>query len=160
MMEIDLPRMQSLSPQFDSSESTDSESGMTNLSLRDIPTPTPMVHTPTTELNPSSTSMTDAKNCDWTYGTDFCGCAKSNCGCKYINKVSIIRISEILGWQIQQKSVRFNCIFCKLSDDSRNFKILKWFVFCVCLSDHFTKQETTLNIWLSTQYSPHFVCFV
>lgn len=102
MMEIDLPRMQSLSPQFDSSESTDSESGMTNLSLRDIPTPTPMVHTPTTELNPSSTSMTDAKNCDWTYGTDFCGCAKSNCGCKYINKVSFIRISEMLSQKIQQ----------------------------------------------------------
>lgn len=87
MMEIDLPRMQSLSPQFDSS-SMDTISGMTNLT--EIPLSTELQ--PQTQSHPSSSSVEKPNNCDWKFDSEICGCKytnKSGCGCKYINKVSV-----------------------------------------------------------------------
>lgn len=81
MMEIDLPRMRSLSPHFDSSPPMSSIPGMTNLNSPDI------CETTEPAQEPSSSSKNDAKNCDWKYESDVCGC-KTVCGCKYINKVS------------------------------------------------------------------------
>lgn len=81
MMEIDLPRMQSLSPQLDSPPPIESVKGMTNPNLSDLMT---------SSKEPSSSSCDTAKNCDWKFVSELCGCKytnKSGCGCKYINKV-------------------------------------------------------------------------
>ncbi|XP_031620894.1 segmentation protein cap'n'collar isoform X2 [Contarinia nasturtii] len=85
MMEVDLPRMQSLSPHFDSPATIDIP-GMTNLTEMMLPAEP--------ELNPSNFSMEDTKNGDWKFETGICGCNKSGCGCKYINKES--EIVEVL----------------------------------------------------------------
>lgn len=82
MLEIDLPRMQSLSPQFDSSP-LDSIPGVTNFNLNDI------TETPEPDPDPSCSSLEVTKTCDWTYESGTCGC-KTSCGCKYINKVRFI----------------------------------------------------------------------
>lgn len=87
MMEIDLPRMQSLSPQFDS-PSMDTIPGMTTLT--DIPSS--MVPESQPEIDPSNCSIGKANNCEWKFDSEICGCKytnKSGCGCKYINKVSV-----------------------------------------------------------------------
>lgn len=84
-MEIDLPRMQSLSPHFDSSLDGRDYPNITNLGLTDVssciaePEPEPI-------SDPTTSSTDDAKICDWS--SDICGC-KPGCGCKYINKVSV-----------------------------------------------------------------------
>lgn len=137
-MEIDLPRMQSLSPRFDSSESIDSEPEMTSLSLRDIPTPTP-THTPTTvEPDSSSLTMDDAKNCDWKYGSDFCGCNKSGCcGCKYINKVSSLVYDWMFKFERKYYTLFVITVLCKLTDDSYS---LKWIF-------HFVRFKTSRRHW-------------
>lgn len=88
-MEVDLPRMQSLSPHFDTPATTDM-SAMTNLTdfvpFSELePEPKPVLQT-SPESIPSSFSMEDAKNGDWNFF--ICGCNRSGCGCKYINKVS------------------------------------------------------------------------
>lgn len=82
-MEIDLPRMQSLSPPLDSPPAIDPFTDLTNIdALVDMP------------------SIKDVSNaagsCD--LGTacndlDLCGCkllGKSDCGCRYINQVGIL----------------------------------------------------------------------
>lgn len=77
-MEIDLPRMQSLSPQLDSPIPIESLKGMTNLSISD--------KMPAMNCT-SNSSLDQSKNCDW----ELSGCKytnKSGCGCKYINQVS------------------------------------------------------------------------
>lgn len=87
-MEIDLPRMQSLSPHFDSPP-MDTIAGMTDLT--DVSSPIEPDPQPP-QQQPSSCSMEKANNCDWTTDSTLCGCKyenKSGCGCKYINKVSV-----------------------------------------------------------------------
>lgn len=92
MMEIDLPRMRSLSPHFDSSQSVDSMTGMTNLNFTDV--------TESTKAEPLRSPINESKNCDWKYVTDVCGC-KSICGCKYINKVSQIKMNFMrINWHV------------------------------------------------------------
>lgn len=92
MMEIDLPRMQSLSPQFDS-PSMDTIPGMTTLT--DIQSS--MGSEPQPEPDPSNCSI-KANNCEWKFDSEICGCKytnKSGCGCKYINKVSVLVSHEV-----------------------------------------------------------------
>lgn len=80
MIEIDLPRMRSLSPHIDSPTPMSTLPAMTQLNLTNITeVEQPTLNTP--PLNPT-------KTCEWKYESDFCGC-KSVCGCKYINKVSL-----------------------------------------------------------------------
>lgn len=95
MLEIDLPRMQSLSPQLDSPPPTNAPvQGMTNLNLTDIE--------PITTVHTSSSSINQAKNCEWNNNeTEICGCKytnKSGCGCKYINKVCVWLICSVRIW--------------------------------------------------------------
>lgn len=83
-MEIDLPRMQSLSPQLDSPPPIDTIQGMTKLSPADIEPIT---------TNTSNSSMNQVKSSEW--NNEICGCKyenKSGCGCKYINKVCMINV--------------------------------------------------------------------
>lgn len=71
MLEIDLPRMESLSPQLNSPTINDDD--MRTLSYK--------------ALSPIPQDIGD----ETTVTTDLCGCRyknKSTCGCKYINKVS------------------------------------------------------------------------
>lgn len=83
MMDIDLPRMQSLSPPLDSPPSMDPFTDLTNVdALVDMPS-----------LKDSSNA---ADTCD--IGTvcndmDLCGCkllGKLDCGCRYINQVGLL----------------------------------------------------------------------
>lgn len=83
MTEIDLPRMQSLSPKLlDSPPPMDKIPGMTILNDADIEP----IHAIT-----SSPPINQAKNFEWNNeSNEICGCKyenKSSCGCKYINKV-------------------------------------------------------------------------
>lgn len=110
MLEIDLPRMQSLSPQFDSSP-LDSIPGMTNFNLSDI--------TETPEPDPSSSSLEVTKTCDWKYESEMCGC-KTSCGCKYINKVRFIckifqscRFSVLECWTDAPPYSRTQIVICE-----------------------------------------------
>lgn len=79
MTEVDLPRMQSLSPK-----------------LLDSPQPMGMTVLNDADIEPihaiaSSSSINQAKNFEWNNeSNEICGCRyenKSSCGCKYINKV-------------------------------------------------------------------------
>lgn len=77
-MEIDLPRMRSLSPHIDSPPPINTMPVMTQLNLTDITE---------TEQNTLDTPLLNTtRACDWKYDSDTCGC-KTVCGCKYINKV-------------------------------------------------------------------------
>lgn len=83
MTEVDLPRMQSLSPKLlDSPQPMDTIQGMTVLNYADIEP----IH-----AIASSSSINQAKNFEWNNEShEKCGCKyenKSSCGCKYINKV-------------------------------------------------------------------------
>lgn len=83
MSEVDLPRMQSLSPKLlDSPQQMDTIQGMTVLNDADIEP----IH-----VIASSFSINQAKNFEWNNeSNEICGCKyenKSSCGCKYINKV-------------------------------------------------------------------------
>lgn len=105
MMEIDLPRMQSLSPHFDSPTPMDSMPGMTQLDLTDVSSLTDITLTdvspstePELEPDPSCYSVDNMKNCDWKLDTGICGCKyinKSGCGCKYINKVGASGFDDV-----------------------------------------------------------------
>lgn len=111
IMEIDLPRMQSLSPHFDTSSPINSIPGMTNLtdiipSTQSTPTSQPE---PEPQSNSFSFSNDIAKNCDWKLDTEICGCKyerKSGCGCKYINKVSVSVCHENLFLNIKITTTR------------------------------------------------------
>lgn len=97
MIEIDLPRMQSLSPQLDSPPPIETMQALTNLNTAADIEPI--------AINPSSSSMNPAKNCEWTNESEICGCRyenKSGCGCKYINKVCMIN-SHDPKWPFQKR---------------------------------------------------------
>lgn len=100
MMEIDLPRMQSLSPHFDSPSPLNQPlPGMTQLDLTDITlTDVSPPTEPDFEPDPSFCSVDNTNNCDWKLDTGICGCKylnKSGCGCKYINKVSAFDYNDV-----------------------------------------------------------------
>lgn len=80
MMEIDLPRMRSLSPHIDTPPPINTMPAMTQLNLTNITE----AEQPTLNTPPINTT----KTCEWKYESDACGC-KAVCGCKYINKVSL-----------------------------------------------------------------------
>lgn len=78
MMEIDLPRMQSLSPPLDSPPPIDP---ITDLNDVDVFGAMPA----------TSDSLPSRAPCDTGHDSDLCGCrlhGKSDCGCRYINQVS------------------------------------------------------------------------
>lgn len=121
-MEIDLPRMQSLSPHFDATADGRDCPSITDLGLTDVSS---YMIEPEIEPvpDPSNSSMDDAKSCDW--NSDICGC-KPGCGCKYINKVSAINsnyvfliqgittfVIIVLNWWVAQnnREIRIDSLF-------------------------------------------------
>lgn len=86
MMEIDLPRMRSLSPRVDSPPPINTMPAMTNvnqLNLTDVIDQSTEIEQTTLNTPPMNTSKAN----EWKFESDACGC-KMVCGCKYINKVS------------------------------------------------------------------------
>lgn len=78
MMEIDLPRMQSLSPPLDSPSSIDPNTDIAGMDVfGDVPA--------------IADSLPPPGPCDANRDLDLCGCrlhGKTDCGCRYINQVS------------------------------------------------------------------------
>lgn len=96
MLEIDLPRMQSLSPHLDSPPPIDTFEAISSMSMTSLPRTSPSTSLPM----PMAT-----KSCGCTYDTEICDekyKSRSGCGCKYINKVSwLLFICILYEWNYE-----------------------------------------------------------